>query len=63
MKTISRLGIYRGLDAMPGPVDEWLEAKRLLDFEFLAAEVGAHLSDEFEGGDDDLEAYLERKFA
>jgi hypothetical protein len=63
MKTISRLGIYRALDAMPTPVDEWLEAKRLLDYEFLAAETNAVLSDKSERGDDDIDEYLDRKFS
>jgi hypothetical protein len=63
MKTISRLGIYRDLDRLPAPVDEWLEAKRLLDYEFLAAETNAVLSDKSERGDEDIDEYLELKFS
>jgi hypothetical protein len=63
-KRISRAGLYTKLDATRGHVNEWLDHKRLLDAEFLAAEADAIVvAGSFEYGCEDLDEYFERKFA
>lgn len=63
-RRLTRAGIYQRLDVVSGPVDEWLDDKRLLDAELLAEE-GMAWRGAVESGHDveDLDDWLERKCA
>lgn len=63
VKKISRLGLYQELDKLACSVEEWLDAKALLDAEFLAEEANASVVVGAERDDEDLEEWIERQFA
>lgn len=62
-KKISRVGLYQQLDVARGDINQWLDHKRLLDAEFLAAEADAIVMNGAEHDCEDIDEFLERKFA
>jgi hypothetical protein len=63
LKRISRAGIYGVLDKVSGSVEGWLDAKYVLDCEFLAEEPMCVVVDSAERDDEDMEEWLEREYA